>query len=45
MHGDLHVAGDVYDKQGSLSRLRGHYNGHTHLESRGGTTAVTNQPD
>ena len=28
--GDLHVAGDVYDKQGSLARLRGHYDTHTH---------------
>jgi phage baseplate assembly protein V len=28
--GDLHVAGDVYDQTGSLSRLRGHYDQHTH---------------
>lgn len=28
--GDLHVAGDVYDRQGSLARLRGHYDAHTH---------------
>ena len=28
--GDLHVAGDVYDQQGSLARLRGHYDVHTH---------------
>ena len=28
--GDLHVAGDVYDKQGSLARLRSHYDTHTH---------------
>jgi len=28
--GDLHVAGDVYDQHGSLARLRGHYNGHSH---------------
>jgi len=45
MHGDLHVAGDVYDRQGPLSRLRGHYDGHTHIDSRGGTTSMTSQPD
>jgi phage gp45-like len=28
--GDLHVAGDVYEQQGSLARLRGHYDEHTH---------------
>ncbi len=28
--GDLHVAGDVYDRQGSLARLRGHYDAHNH---------------
>ena len=28
--GDLHVTGDVYDQQGSLARLRGHYDTHTH---------------
>jgi phage baseplate assembly protein gpV len=28
--GDLHVNGDVYDRQGSLARLRGHYDAHTH---------------
>ena len=45
MHGDLHVAGDVYDQQGSLSRLRGHYDAHTHTDSRGGTTTVPKQSD
>jgi phage gp45-like len=45
MHGDLHVAGDVYDAEGSLSRLRGHYDAHIHTDSRGGTTSVTNLPD
>lgn len=43
--GDLHVAGDVYDRQGSLSRLRSHYDGHTHVDSRGGTTSTANQSD
>lgn len=45
IQGDLHVAGDVYDRQGALSRLRGHYNEHTHTDSRAGTTSRTNQPD
>ncbi len=45
MHGDLHVAGDVYDRQGSLSRLRGHYDGHTHTDSRGGATTAPTQQD
>jgi phage baseplate assembly protein gpV len=45
MHGDLHVTGEVYDRQGSLSRLRGHYDAHTHTDSRGGTTAVASPSD
>ena len=45
MHGDLHVVGEVYDRLGPLSRLRGHYNAHTHVDSRGGTTSTTSQPD
>ena len=28
--GDLHVEGDVYDRHGSLDRLREHYDAHTH---------------
>lgn len=28
--GDLHVSGDVYDRNGSLDRLRQHYDIHTH---------------
>jgi uncharacterized protein involved in type VI secretion and phage assembly len=43
--GDLHVAGDVYDRQGSLSRLRSRYDGHTHVDSRGGTTSTASQTD
>ncbi len=30
IEGDLYVSGDVYDRVGSLSRLRGHYDAHTH---------------
>ncbi len=39
--GDLHVDGDVFDRAGSLSRLRGHYNGHSHA----GNGAPTSSPD
>ncbi len=28
--GDLHVDGDVYDRRGSLDRLRRHYDSHSH---------------
>jgi hypothetical protein len=45
MQGDLHVDGDIFDRQGSLSRLRGHYNGHTHSDSRGSTTTIANASD
>lgn len=30
VQGDLHVAGDVHDRHGSLAQLRGHYNSHRH---------------
>jgi len=43
--GDLHVSGDVYDSEGPLSRLRGHYDAHVHTDSRGGATSTTSQPD
>lgn len=45
INGDLHVNGDVYDSDGSLSRLRSHYDGHAHTDSRGEVTTTTNQPD
>ena len=45
MSGDLHVNGDVYDSHGPLSRLRTHYDEHTHVDSRGGTTSVSNEQD
>jgi phage baseplate assembly protein gpV len=45
VHGDLHVAGDVYDQHGSIAQLRGHYDAHIHTDSRGGTTSVTSQSD
>ena len=45
VRGDLHVSGDIYDAKGSLSRMRGHYDSHTHVDSRGGTTSAPNQQD
>ncbi len=45
VQGDLHVAGDLYDRHGSLSALRGHYNSHTHRDSDGATTTVPNPTD
>lgn len=45
INGDLHVAGDVYDRQGSLSRLRSHYDSHTHIDSRNGQTTAPSPQD
>ena len=39
--GDLHVAGDVYDQQGPMSRLRAHYDAHVHPPY----SATTSLPD
>lgn len=36
--GDLHVQGDVYDQKGPLSRLRTHYDVHTHSAPNGTTS-------
>ena len=33
--GDLRVSGDIYDKQGALSHLRGAYNSHNHSTPNG----------
>lgn len=41
MTGDLHVDGEVFDRHGSLDRLRQHYDLHRHSGSSGTTT----QPD
>jgi phage baseplate assembly protein gpV len=43
--GDLHVAGDVYDQHGALAALRTHYDQHSHTDSRGGQTSLSNQQD
>lgn len=45
INGDLHVNGDVYDRHGSLDRLRGNYDGHTHPDPQGGDTGTTSNPD
>ncbi len=57
MHGDLHLAGNLFatgdvrsqqnitDSAGTLDRLRQHYDGHTHIDSRGGVTNTTSEPD
>jgi phage baseplate assembly protein gpV len=37
--GDLHVSGDVYDSIGPLSRLRTHYDQHTHASNGAPTSA------
>lgn len=43
--GDLHVDGEVFDRHGSLDRLRQHYNQHRHGDPQGGQTAVTGAQD
>jgi hypothetical protein len=45
MKGDLHVDGDVFDRQGSVSRLRAHYNSHTHTGQFSGTTSQPSPMD
>jgi hypothetical protein len=45
MNGDLHVEGDVYDRQGPLSGLRTHYNSHTHLVPRNAATGLPSPLD
>ena len=45
VEGDLHVAGDVYDAYGPLSRLRNRYNAHIHHTSNGQTTSNPLQLD
>lgn len=45
VRGDLHVDGDVYDRKGSMDRLRQHYDAHTHVDSRGDTSGLPNPQD
>jgi phage baseplate assembly protein V len=42
INGDLHVAGDVFDRLGAVSSLRTHYNSHTH---KTGNNQITSLPD
>lgn len=46
MKGDLHVDGEVFDRHGSLDRLRGHYNAHVHggVQSGASQTSVPTSP-
>jgi hypothetical protein len=45
VNGDLYVSGDIYDRHGSIDRLRGNYNVHTHPDPQGGATGPTSNPD
>lgn len=38
--GDLHVAGDVFDRLGSLDRLRQVYDSHVHADPQGGVVGT-----
>ena len=43
--GNVACNGDVFDRHGSLDRLRVHYNAHRHADPQGGTTAVNDNLD
>ncbi len=43
--GDLHVNGDVYDKWGSLSRMRRAHNTHIHTDAVGRNTSAPTSQD
>ena len=45
--GTVRANGDVYDRHGSLDRLRGNYDAHTHggVQSGGSNTSTTSNPD
>lgn len=45
VNGDLHVQGNVFDQQGSLSGLRSHYNSHTHSGSANGQSSIASPLD
>jgi phage baseplate assembly protein gpV len=45
MQGDLHVNGDVYDRLGSMNRLRQHYDEHTHADPQGGESSTPTPQD
>jgi phage baseplate assembly protein gpV len=43
--GDLHVTGEVFDRSGSLSRLRAAHNAHFHNDATGHITSVPTTKD
>ena len=45
VEGNLYVNGDIQDTNGSLSRLRTHYDQHTHQDSMGGRTSLPTPQD
>ena len=45
VRGDLHVDGEVFDRRGSLDRLRQHFNQHQHADPQGGVTDVPKPQD
>ncbi len=45
VRGDLHVEGDVFDRRGSLDRLRQHFNQHQHADPQGGLTDTAKPQD
>ncbi len=45
VRGDLHVEGDVYDRQGPLDGLRQAYNLHRHSDAQGGLTGFAEPQD
>lgn len=45
VQGDLRVNGDVFDRYGSLDRLRQHYDIHAHSDPQGGTVSPADPQD
>ena len=43
--GNLNATGSIADGHGKLADLRGHYNLHHHIDSRGGQTSTPDQQD
>jgi phage baseplate assembly protein gpV len=43
--GDVRVAGRISDGHGALADLRSHYDAHSHVDSRGGTTSAPTPQD
>lgn len=47
IHGDLYCSGDIFDRHGSLDRLRSEYNAHHHTQVKAGgdVSGPTDDPD